>query len=86
MHSALPTDPAKEAADLLSLAGWYRAWAELASSEREKAQRISFAISLEKRARAMLKPAIATAENSEAAGARRMDRTAVAQDVAGGLV
>ncbi len=51
-----PTDPAKEAADLLSLAGWYRSWAELAATEHDKAQRIDFAIGLEKRARKLLAP------------------------------
>jgi hypothetical protein len=51
-----PTDPAREAADLMNLAAWYRDWAAAASTEHEKAQRIDFAIGLEKRARAMLKP------------------------------
>jgi hypothetical protein len=51
-----PTDPAREAADLMNLAAWYRDWAAVASTEHEKAQRIDFAIGLEKRARAMLKP------------------------------
>ena len=51
-----PIDPAKEAADLLSLAGWYRTWAELAGTEHDKAKRIDFAIGLEKRARKLLAP------------------------------
>jgi hypothetical protein len=51
-----PIDPAREASDLMSLAGWYRAWAELASTEHEKARRIDFAIGLEKRARELLVP------------------------------
>jgi hypothetical protein len=54
--SAVRDDPAKEAADLMSLAGWYRAWADLAGSEHDKARRIDFAIGLEKRARELLKP------------------------------
>jgi hypothetical protein len=56
MPQTPPIDPAREAADLMNLAAWYREWADLAGSEREKAQRIDFAIGLEKRARAMLKP------------------------------
>jgi len=52
MPNPLPShDPAAEANDLLTLAGWYRAWAELAGSEREKAQRLSLAEHLEQRAR-----------------------------------
>ena len=54
MPQTPPIDPAREAADLLSLAGWYRSWAELAGTEREKAQRIDFATGLEKRARELL--------------------------------
>jgi hypothetical protein len=56
MPPTTPTDPAKEAADLLSLAGWYRTWAELASTEHDKAKRVEFAIGLEKRARKLLAP------------------------------
>jgi hypothetical protein len=55
MQTPLPTAAAKEASDLLSLAGWYRAWAELAPSEIEKGRRLDMAIGIEKRAREMLK-------------------------------
>jgi len=56
MQTPLPTAAAKEASDLLSLAAWYRAWAELASSEIEKGYRLDMAIGLEKRARKLLGP------------------------------
>jgi hypothetical protein len=56
MPQTPPIDPAREAADLMNLAAWYREWADLAGSEREKAQRIDFAIGLEKRARKLLGP------------------------------
>jgi hypothetical protein len=35
-----PTDVAREAADLLSLALWYRSWAAVADSEQEKERRL----------------------------------------------
>lgn len=52
MPSQVPShDPAAEANDLLTLASWYRAWAELAGNEHEQAQRLSLAEHLEQRAR-----------------------------------
>jgi hypothetical protein len=51
-----PTDPATEAADLLNLASWYRAWAELTADEQERVRRLDFALGLERRAKKLLPP------------------------------
>jgi hypothetical protein len=51
-----PIDPAREAADLMSLASWYRAWADLASNDDEKRRRLDMAGGLELRARKLAKP------------------------------
>jgi hypothetical protein len=56
MPTPPPIDPAREAIDMLELAGWYREWAALAITEGEKAQRLDFATGLEKRARELLVP------------------------------
>jgi hypothetical protein len=56
MPTVPPTDAPKEASELLSLAAWYRAWAEVAGGDDEKGRRLDMVIGLEKRARAMLKP------------------------------
>jgi hypothetical protein len=56
MQTPPPTDAAKETSDLLALAAWYRAWAEVAAGDGERERRLDMAIGLEKRARAMLKP------------------------------
>jgi len=51
-----PTDPAREAVDLMSLAAWYRSWAELAGSDHERSRRLEFALGLERRAKKLLPP------------------------------
>jgi hypothetical protein len=70
MPTPPPIDPAKEAADLISLAQWYRGWAELAASEIEKGRRLDMAIGLEKRARAM-SPADGGAARADSPGRQR---------------
>jgi hypothetical protein len=51
-----PIDPARDARDLLDLAAWYRSWAELTDSDKQKALRLEFANGIEKRAHELLKP------------------------------
>jgi hypothetical protein len=48
-------DVAKEASDLMSLAAWYRCWAEVTESDVEKGRRLEFAMSLEEQARMLLR-------------------------------
>jgi hypothetical protein len=50
-----PTDAAREAVDLMSLAQWYRSWAAEADSAQEKERRLEVAASLENRARTLAK-------------------------------
>jgi hypothetical protein len=56
MQKTPPNDAAREAADLLSLAGWYRDWATLAGNEDDKRRRLDMAALLELRARTVTKP------------------------------
>jgi hypothetical protein len=71
MPTTPPTD-AEEASELLSLAAWYRSWAEVADGDDEKGRRLDMAIDLEKRARAM-SPADGGAARADALDARSVE-------------
>jgi len=50
-------DRAREIEAVLTLARWYRSWAEVTDSAGEKAQRLAMAESLELKARKLAEPA-----------------------------
>jgi hypothetical protein len=48
-------DLVSEVADLMSLAAWYRCWAEITGSEQDKKSRLEMAVALEVKARTLMK-------------------------------